>query len=58
MDEFDILMEHMTSINHGNHGSMRDIQPNIGKTWAWILTCFDGWHEAYKIIIGMTTGTK
>jgi hypothetical protein len=22
------------------------------------LTCFDGWHEAYKIIIGMTTGTK
>jgi hypothetical protein len=22
MDEFDVLMEHMTSINHGNHGSM------------------------------------
>jgi hypothetical protein len=40
MDEFDVLMEHMTSINHGNHGSMRDIQPNIGKTWAWMSHMF------------------
>jgi hypothetical protein len=40
MDEFDVSMEHITSINHGNHGSMRDIQPNIGKTWAWMSRMF------------------